>query len=227
MQCQRTENSTCCCVSRRCRAASILYMLNFTQLCTDGSMEWKGNVWAAFPSSEVPVSSLSGSSSDDSDSPTAWHFFPWAFDFMCFVRFPSQEQEKSMRTLLKNNILTTEVKWKTNDSYSLGFFSPPPPCKKAYTNDACAVHTSYDLQFSLSPHFMMSGRKMWRPKTENKTKVCWWSAFWSVYAAVHHINLLRIKMSTSVMKNMLATSVCLKLEENGWSFRSSLAEFWV
>lgn len=49
------------------------------------------------PTQQVPVSSLSGSSTDDSDTPIAWHFFPWDFDFMCLVRFPWKKSTLSFQ----------------------------------------------------------------------------------------------------------------------------------
>lgn len=54
---------------------------------------------------------------------------------------------------------------------------------------------------------MMSWTKMWRPKIQPESKVSWLSEFWSVCAAVRHINLHD--------ETMLAMPARLKLDETG------------
>lgn len=41
---------------------------------------------------DVPDSSISASSTDVIATPSSRHFFMWAFDFICFVRFPIKRQ---------------------------------------------------------------------------------------------------------------------------------------
>lgn len=42
----------------------------------------------------LPPSSASVSSTEDMETPNSRHFFIWAFDFMCFVRFPTRHTHK-------------------------------------------------------------------------------------------------------------------------------------
>lgn len=44
---------------------------------------------------DVPDSSVSASSTDVIATPSSRHFFMWAFDFICFVRFPITRQKSS------------------------------------------------------------------------------------------------------------------------------------
>jgi len=41
----------------------------------------------------LPPSSASVSSTEDMETPSSRHFFIWALDFMCFVRFPSKQTQ--------------------------------------------------------------------------------------------------------------------------------------
>lgn len=61
----------------------------------------------------LPGSSVSSSSTDDSDTPFSRHFLPCAFDFMCLVRFPVRKEinrgaiykiELSMKGYMKGSL---------------------------------------------------------------------------------------------------------------------------